>query len=74
LIVARSLFRLDLAADRVVAVGGVTQKNDAEHRHAVFARRQIRIGAELVGGLPKVGFNLVNVLERVCRHFFLGTV
>ena len=71
---AGGLFRLDLAADRVVAVGGVTQKNAVEHRHAVFARRQVGIGAQLIGGLPKVGFDLVNALERACRHFFLGTV
>lgn len=39
----RGLIRLDLTHRAVVAVRRVTQEDDAGHRHAVFARSQLRV-------------------------------
>ena len=44
---------------RVIPVAGVAKKNHPQHRHAVFAARQLGVGAQLVGGFPQTGFDLV---------------
>ena len=48
----RDVIRLDLNHSGIVAVRRVAKENDAEHRHAVFARSQLRVRTELIRGLP----------------------
>src|SRR6266566_689313 len=65
---AGPLVGLNLAQGIVVTVRGVTEEDDAEHRHAVFAGGQLRIGAAIVGGIPEVRFKLFDVLQLVLTH------
>jgi hypothetical protein len=56
-----ALIGLDLPCRRLEAVGGMTQEDDPEHRHAVFRRGQLGIGAELIGRFPEVRFKVCAV-------------
>ena len=53
----------NLAAGGVVAIGGVAEEDDAEHGHAVFGGGLVRVGAEVVGGLPKGCFQFFDVVH-----------
>jgi len=46
----------------------VPKENDAEHRHAVFARSELRVRTQLIRRLPKVGLKLLDVLKVVSGH------
>ena len=50
------------------AIGGMAQKDHPQHRHGVLSGSEVRVGAELVGGLPKAGFYLGNIVECVGGH------
>ena len=60
------LVRLDFAQSGVVSVRRVAQEDDAQHRHTIFAGGQLGIGAEIVGGIPEIGFQMLNIGE--VRH------
>src|SRR5262249_13794118 len=62
------LISLDVAQGFAVTVGGVAQKDHAEHRHAVFTGRELRVSAEIVCGVPEVGFEFFDILESVLGH------
>jgi hypothetical protein len=51
------------AQRRVVTVRGVTQKDDAQHRHTVFACGQLGVGAKIISGVPEIGFQMLDVSE-----------
>jgi hypothetical protein len=59
------LVGLDGTQGLVVAIRGVPEEDDAEHRHAVFAGGELGVGAEVVGGLPQIGFELFDGGERI---------
>ncbi len=65
---AAGLIRLDLPRRRLEAVGGMAQEDDAEHRHAVFRRGQLGVGAELIGRFPQVRFKLCKGCQLVLVH------
>ncbi len=69
---AGSLVGLDLHQGLLVAVAGVTEKDDAKHRHAVLAGSQFGVGPKLVGRLPEMGFDLFNIFEGVMWHIFVS--
>ncbi len=52
----------------LITVGGVPQKNHAQHRHGIFGGREVGVGSELIGGIPQAGFNLRDVVEGVGGH------
>ena len=49
---------LDLTDDCVVAIGGVAQKNQAQDGHAVFRQGKLGVGAEIIGDIPEIGFQI----------------
>jgi len=59
---AGGLVGLDCDLGGVIAVGCVAQEDHAQHRHRVFAGSQLGVGAELVGGLPEAGLDLLDLL------------
>ena len=65
---AGRLVGLDLPRGRVVAVGGVAQEDDAQHRHAVFAARSAWSWRGVVGRFPEVGFKLCKGCQLVLVH------
>ncbi len=65
---ARRLIGLDGLQRGLVTVGGVPQKNHAQHRHRIFRGREVGIGPKLIGGFPQAGFNLRDVVEGVGGH------
>jgi len=65
------LVRLDFAQSHVVAVRGVAQEDDAQHRHTVFPCRQLGVGAEIISGVPEIGFQMLDVSE--VRHGIFPT-
>ena len=65
---AARLVGLDLPVCRVEAIGGVAEEDDPQHGHEVVAGSEFGVGAEVIGGLPEVGFELLDVLEGVARH------
>ena len=58
---AGGLVVLDLSGGGVEAVGGVAEEDDAQDGHEVVAGGELGIGAEIVGGFPEVGFELLEV-------------
>lgn len=69
---AGGLVGFDLLGGGLEAVGGVAEEDDAEHRHEVVAGGELGVGAEVVRGLPEVGFELVDVLEGAAVHGRVG--
>ena len=65
---ARRLRGLNGLQRGLLTVGGVPQKNHAQHRHGLFGGREVGVGTELIAGFPKAGFNLRNVVEGVGGH------
>jgi len=65
---SRLLVLRDLAGGHFKAVRRVAQEDDAEHRHAVFRGSQLRVRAEIVSGLPEVGFEFFDALEGGVGH------
>jgi hypothetical protein len=65
---AGGLISGDLRRSVVIAVGGMAQKDDAEYRHAVFGRGQLRVGAEVVRCSPEIGFELLDIVQGVVLH------
>ena len=65
---AGCLFLLDLPVRSLEAVGRMAQEDHAQHRHEVIAGGELGIGAEVVRGLPEVGFELLDVFEAVVGH------
>ena len=61
---ARGLIVSDLLCSRVEAIGGVTQKDDAQHGHEIVAGRELGIGAEIVCGFPEVGFKFGEIVHQ----------
>jgi len=49
-------------------IGGVPEEDDAQHRHAIFAGRELGVCAQLVSRLPEAIFNLFDILEFVTDH------
>ena len=45
------------------AVGRVPEEDHAQHGHEVVAGGELGVGAEVVRGLPEVGFELLDVFE-----------
>ena len=60
---AGGLVRFDLTDGIVVAVRRVTQKDDPQHGHAVFAAGEFGVGPEVIRGGPEVGFELFDVVH-----------
>ena len=46
----------------------MAEKDDAEDGHAVFGRGQLGVGAEVVGGGPEVGFELLDITDLGLAH------
>lgn len=65
---ARRFVRLDGLQRGLVTVGGVAQKDHAQHGHAIFRGREVGVGPELISGDPQAGFNLRDVVEGVGGH------
>jgi hypothetical protein len=49
----------------VESVGSVPKEYHAQDRHEVIARRELRVGAEVVRGFPEIVFQLLDVFEGV---------
>jgi hypothetical protein len=64
------LLGCDLSRSSVKAVGGMPQKDNAQHWHAVFRRRQLGVRAEIIHRRPKVGFQLLDAVLGILRHAF----
>jgi hypothetical protein len=43
----------------------VSQKNHAQHGHAVFRRGELGVGAEIIGGIPEAGFKLGKIIHEL---------
>jgi hypothetical protein len=69
---ARRLRGLNGLQRGLITVGGVPQKNHAQHRHGIFGGREVGVGTELIGGFPQAGFNLRDVVEGVGSHLCGG--
>ena len=69
---ARRLRGLNGLQRGLITVGGMPQKNHAQHRHGIFGGREVGIGTELIGGFPQAGFNLRDVVEGVGGHLCGG--
>ena len=52
---------LDLRQERLEAVVGVAQENQAQHGHRIVSGGELGIGAQLVGRVPKLVFELLDV-------------
>jgi hypothetical protein len=52
---------LDFAQSHVVAIRGVAQEDDAQHRHTILASGQLGVGTEIVGGIPEISFQMLDV-------------
>ena len=57
------LIGFDLAQGVIVTIRGVPQEDASQHRHTVFARRQLGVGAEIVCRIPEIGFEMRDVGE-----------
>jgi hypothetical protein len=55
-----ALSRVDDGLGLIEAVRGMPQKDKAQDGHKVFIGRETRIGAEVIGDLPKVSFEFRN--------------
>ena len=65
---AGGLVFLNLPGRCLEAVGSVAQEDHAQDGHEVVAGGQLGVGAEVVGGLPEVGFELFYAFESVDTH------
>ena len=52
----------------IETVGRMAQEDHAQYRHEVVAGGELGIGAEVIGGFPEVGFELLDILEGVVGH------
>lgn len=53
----------DLPVGGLEAVGGVAQEDHPQHGHEVVAGGELGVGAQVVRGLPEVGFEFFDVFE-----------
>ena len=67
------LVGFDLPVCSLETIGRVTEEDYPQHRHEVVTRRELRVGPEVVCGLPEVGFELLDVVEGVAIHTVPGS-